>query len=265
MTEADKLDMTVPENVTAYGRYLLALYQKVGGMAFDGHIASGEEVSVKREIRYFVDRLTYELPGIAPGFLISIIETYDLLYRLAYGHEPHASVHHYLYGKCMDAWLRRDPEMTQIMAMRFVQREMRVAPQIVSFEVTSWFCSVIEDWCKGLEKESSFTACGVGESLDRITILLNENLYAYLGSEQCKIKGLWFKSFVVDRPESLTTSDLSSYYQYLSHFAPVYLSSGESADLIDGVVAILLDRKDLHPFEYETYRLSREITERFRA
>lgn len=258
-------DISAPENLMAYGHYLLAFYQSVGGLAIDGHVATGLELATRHELRSFSDRLGSMLPQMPVRSLVEMAELYDLTYRLGFGKKPDAKIYGYVHAKCKDAWLSGRRDMSELMMARLVQREMQTGVQAVNPDIAGWFCAVIEDWCRELNRWASFNNIGVGESLGRLSILLNENLYAYYGSGQLMVKAKWVDMALCDDLRLLSTEDLKSYHQFLSYFASVYLPEDKVRNLTDCAVTELLTRDNLHPFEREACRLGSEIANRFRA
>ncbi len=209
---AESIDI---DSLISQARQLLSRYQAAGGGDIDSHRSSVEERAAAIEIRNLTDSIAAMLPTADADSLDTLIELHDILHRMGYYRAPSPELHSAARQRFVEAWLHGDKRISATRVAALVAKQIRRNQDDVSPKMLDWYCRTMGDWCSQLCYADSFSDLPPAENYNRLTILLNENLWAYIPGDQTSAKRRWINANTVSDPSSLSPTVRDAYDSFI--------------------------------------------------
>lgn len=203
------------DSLISQARQLLSRYQVAGGGDIDSHRASVEERAAAIDIRDLADSIADMLPTADADSLDTLIDLHDILYRMGYYRAPSHELHSAARQRFVDAWLHGDKRISATRVAALVAKQIRRNQDDVSPKMLDWYCRTVGDWCSQLSYADTFADISPIENYNRLTIMLSENLWAYIPGDQTSAKRRWINANTVSDPSALSPSLRDAYDSFI--------------------------------------------------
>lgn len=203
------------DSLISQARQLLSRYQAAGGGDIDSHRSSVEERAAAIEIRNLTDSIAAMLPTADADSLDTLIELHDILHRMGYYRAPSSELHSAARQRFVEAWLHGDKRISATRVAALVAKQIRRNQDDVSPKMLDWYCRTMGDWCAQLYYADRFSDLPPAENYNRLTIMLNENLWAYIPGDQTSAKRRWINANTVSDPASLSPTVRDAYDSFI--------------------------------------------------
>jgi len=230
------MDMTVPSaydvdygdaaEVCGYQQLLCKMFEKAGGLSYPDsrtnsairHVQKDGQVWLKEVKRLIASILEAPpqgktLPGL--GDIPGLLSSYDIFYRICNG-SPCFDYLRKVKLKTAMRWLKGDKAITKTDVALLLLQEVHRDNRTLERRYSDFSIGVMGTWIEELTGYGRFRNTPYPEALRRLGYLLNEDLFAYLGSrEQRRIKEMWTNSYAVDDFTVLDTTALLEYIGFI--------------------------------------------------
>lgn len=203
------------DSLISQARQLLSRYQTAGGGKIDGHRASVEEQTAAIEVRDLADSIAAMMPTADPDSLDTLMDLHDILHRMGYYRAPSPELHSAARRRFVDAWLHGDKRISATRVATLVAKQIRHNQADLPPKMIDWYCRTMSDWCSQLSYADSFADIPPVENYNRLTIMLNENLWAYIPGDQTSAKRRWINANTVSDPSTLSPAVRDAYDSFM--------------------------------------------------
>ena len=203
------------DSLISQARQLLSRYQTAGGGKIDGHRASVEEQTAAIEVRDLADSIAAMMPTADPDSLDTLMDLHDILHRMGYYRAPSPELHSAARRRFVDAWLHGDKRISATRVAALVGKQIRHNQADLPPKMIDWYCRTMGDWCSQLSYADSFADIPPVENYNRLTIMLNENLWAYIPGDQTSAKRRWINANTVSDPSTLSPAVRDAYDSFM--------------------------------------------------
>lgn len=203
------------DSLISQARQLLSRYQAAGGGNPDGHRPSLEERAAAIEVRDLADRIAAMLPTADADSLDTLVDLHDILYRMGYYRAPSTELHSAARQRFVNAWLHGDKRISATRVAALVAKQIHRNQDGVSQKMLDWYCRTMGDWCSQLSYADRFADIPPAENYNRLTIMLNENLWAYIPGDQTSAKRRWINANTVSDPSALSPAVRDAYDSFI--------------------------------------------------
>ncbi|GEM_PF-2602903 len=203
------------DSLISQARQLLSRYQTAGGGKIDGHRASVEEQTAAIEVRDLADSIAAMMPTADPDSLDTLMDLHDILHRMGYYRAPSPELHSAARRRFVDAWLHGDKRISATRVATLVAKQIRHNQADLPPKMIDWYCRTMGDWCSQLSYADSFADIPPVENYNRLTIMLNENLWAYIPGDQTSAKRRWINANTVSDPSTLSPAVRDAYDSFM--------------------------------------------------
>lgn len=203
------------DSLISQARQLLSRYQATGGGDIDGHRSSVEERSAAIEVRNLADSIAAMIPTADADRLDTLVDLHDILYRMGYYRAPSPALHIAARQRFVDAWFHGDKRISATRVAALVGRQIRRNPADVAPKMLDWYCRTMGDWCSQLSYADRFADIPPAENYNRLTLMLNENLWAYIPGDQTSAKRRWINANTVSDPSALSPAVRDAYDSFI--------------------------------------------------
>lgn len=202
------------DSLISQSRQLLSRYQAAGGLT-DGHRPSVEEQTAAIEVRDLADSIAAMMPTADPDSLDTLMDLHDILHRMGYYRAPSPELHSAARRRFVDAWLHGDKRISATRVAALVGKQIRHNQADLPPKMIDWYCQTMGDWCSQLSYADSFADIPPVENYNRLTIMLNENLWAYIPGDQTSAKRRWINANTVSDPSTLSPAVRDAYDSFM--------------------------------------------------
>ncbi len=203
------------DSLISQARQLLSRYQTAGGGKIDGHRASVEEQTAAIEVRDLADSIAAMMPTADPDSLDTLMDLHDILHRMGYYRAPSPELHSAARRRFVDAWLHGDKRISATRVAALIGKQIRHNQADLPPKMIDWYCRTMGDWCSQLSYADSFADIPPVENYNRLTIMLNENLWAYIPGDQTSAKRRWINANTVSDPSTLSPAVRDAYDSFM--------------------------------------------------
>jgi len=255
LPKALKLDYSNAEELYAYYMLLGKTYERNGGL---NSPKTYKLQSIDQEARYWLKGMEeYLLDGPIADVPL-LLEAYDFIYRVCYRKVP-TSFCNDIRIKTVQKWLKGDKSLNYTGILQVLWPMMMANFRNVDQRYRDFYISIIDSWITELMAFGKFRGISDIEAYQRLTILLQEDLYEYLaGMEKKKgdTKKKWVAIYKADDFRQLNTPALRAYIPFIRIAAIYGYHPCEDSDaLYVALITELETRPDLHPYYREAIRL----------
>lgn len=203
------------DSLISQARQFLSRYQTAGGGLTGGHRPSVEEQTAAIEVRDLADSIAAMMPTADPDSLDTLMDLHDILHRMGYYRAPSPELHSAARRRFVDAWLHGDKRISATRVAALVGKQIRHNQADLPPKMIDWYCRTMGDWCSQLSYADSFADIPPVENYNRLTIMLNENLWAYIPGDQTSAKRRWINANTVSDPSTLSPAVRDAYDSFM--------------------------------------------------
>lgn len=275
------IDYTDVDEVCGYQLLLCKLFEKAGGFLYPPVTNSeireiqGEGRIWLREVRDLIaslleapvnpaahdgDRMTLDaIPG--------LLSSYDFFYRVCNG-EPCPGYLREIRLRTADRWLRGDRSISTTDVVIMLLKEVAYDIRTLEKRYTDYSVGVMGKWIDELTRYGRFRDIPLREAYSRLRYLIQDNLFAYLGSrQQDGIKRRWVETYSVPnarvtRIGMIDAFDTKTLYEYIGFIRTAsgrgYCENPDDDSKYACLWAEYASRPDVHPFHRKAIEIDLE-------
>lgn len=261
LPEASAIDYTNADEICGYQLMLCKVYGQAGGFERPSATNAAIREALKqgcvwlREVKPIIDGIisptTISPRHITLGELPDILSAYDILFRLCNGSHCLGYIRE-VKLKAVDRWLKGDKTISETEIALMILSEVNRDARSLERRYSEYALGIMERWIDELTANGNFANIALSEAYRRLTHLLNNNLYVYLGrQEQPKAKARWISEYTLtdSQIDTLDTKTLRHYIAFANAASRLEHQSIDKQDASHArLISHLLSRPDLHPF-----------------
>lgn len=264
--DADVINYSDAEEVCGYQMLLCKLYEACGGFSYP-RVTNTNIRFIESQGRVWLGNVKNRIDGIVesktsaltladiPGLLAS----YDFLYRICNG-TPCCDYLKRIRLAAVQRWLNGDKSISSTDVALMIADEMKRDMRGLDGRYSTYYFRTEEQWVDELACHGRFMNLPLREVYDRLRLLLNQDLFAYLNSkEQQRFKRKWVET---NKLTDLSTIDIPAHWAYIGFIrTATHLGYNECEDEQSQyfqLLSILASRPDLHPFYKDAIRIEIE-------
>ncbi len=187
-----------------------------------------------------------------------LLESYDFFFRVCHGKDDSEYIRE-IRLKTVNCWIKGDSSISRTDVVLELLKEINRDNRTLKNRYSSYALQISGEWIEDLVRYGKFQEITLLEAYHRLSYLIKENLFAYLGNkEQFEYKTRWIKIYTLTEVEleKLDTPTLTAYINFAKSVAQF-----EQRNLQDittqyhHLLTHLSSRPDIHPFLHETLEI----------
>ena len=281
---AADVDYTNVEEICDYQILLSKIFEESGGLVWP-QVVNPIIIEVQRqgaywlkEVRQIISQvlirpITADMPSHStlrlrdiPG----ILDSYDICHRICKG-VPELDYIRDVRLKIVDRWLNGDKDISQTDIVLCILKEADCGGRYLDNRYLTYAYSILGTWVDELIQGGRFPGIPLDEAYARLIYMIKEDLSAYIGKAQSKVKKIWVKEYsipcgLVKTIDSLDTKTLQNYIIFVRYASALgYLADEYLGKNTDHLCSQLESRPDVHPFLREAIRIDLRDRGRYSA
>ncbi len=247
------IDYADARETIGYGHLLIShIYAKSGG-TFATQL-SRELSPLLKEGKTWIDRTEKSLSTLPVAEIVPLIECLDMMHRICYGAMMPESVMEAAMQRVFSSLMKGDPTVNRVHLAKLIQRRLRTDARWSGGRMLEWYCDIISLWCDGMNPRHVSPGNDLDNTLQRLTVLLSESLYAQFGNLEDTVKKEWAERFAAIEIAALDSPTLRTYRLFLIE-ASRYLNPADALSLANEAAVLLADDDTLHPYERQALQM----------
>ena len=176
------------EEVTEFAGRLIELGNSLGVLSGEKRLQSREAIAIYQAAKGWVTTVKKQMLTMSPGESLRLIDTYEIMHRIAYWTSPNAEEMNRIRLAAFDAMIHGDKDVDEYIMFRTIRKAVSQRDKAFFDKPLSWSCMALELWYKEAVKGFDNTILSDYDIQSRINILLESDLYAYAGRNQDQFK-----------------------------------------------------------------------------
>lgn len=191
------------EEVAEYAGRLIDLSNSLGVLSCEKRLQSREAIVIYQAAKGWVNTVKKQMLTMSPGESLRLIDTYEIMHRIAYCTSPNVEEMNRIKLTSFDAMIHGDKDVDEYIMFRTIRKAVSQRDKAFFDKPLSWSCMALERWYKEAVKGYDNTMHSDYDIQSRINILLESDLYAYAGRNQDQFK----KSLIEKHKQNFETYD----------------------------------------------------------
>lgn len=218
---------------------------------------AGEKAELRRQAKTWVNNVERHLGSLTMGDSLTALDYYDLIHRIAFNAPADSGYLNRHKLNAFDSYMRGDTTVNAYTLQHTVAQEIRRRNRAFFGQPLRWESVCLDRWHKQFPCGCSLTPLGDYDTLQRVTLLLSADLWAFETRNEAAYKRRLFDSHdrYLDHTNTMDTPTLSALNRFLSAGAP-YLTSSDFLTREAAITRALLTRPDLNPYTRAALTLS---------
>ena len=176
------------EEVTEFAGRLIELGNSLGVLSGEKRLQSREAIAIYQAAKGWVNTVKKQMLAMSPAESLRLIDTYEIMHRIAYWTSPNAEEMNRLKLAAFDAMIHGDKDVDEYIMFRTIRKAVSQRDKAFFDKPLSWSCMALERWYKEAVKGFDKATLSDYDIQSRINILLESDLYAYAGRAQDQFK-----------------------------------------------------------------------------
>lgn len=175
-------------DTTGYSTLIFAVANEAGLLSPTGNKQSYEAIQAIRLAKEWIYNVNNKIGEMEPGDAMDMLAPYDLMHRLAHhSPTPKAFADEYLL-KAFEARIHGDESVNEYHLYRFIKEKLDRRDKSYFGRPLEWYASSLDRWFKKFRNGSASDNFSDYDTLEIVSILLSEDLFAFTGSDQNTFK-----------------------------------------------------------------------------
>ncbi len=171
-------------DATGYATLILAVANEAGLLLTNGTKQSYEAIQTTRLAKEWVYNVKANIGEMEAGHAMDMLAPYDLMHRLAHhSPTPKAFADEYLL-KAFEARIHGDSSVNEYHLYRFIKEKLDCRDKSYFGRPLEWYASSLDRWFKKFRNGSASENLSVYDTLEIVSILMSEDLFAFVGRDQ---------------------------------------------------------------------------------
>lgn len=202
------------EEIKSHAHLLTMRYQKAGGLNIDGHVPSGEERMLQKEIRSYLPIMLDRIENGTAKDIYELNGLYDMSSRIS-GLKTSSDFASRQFVRAVSLWLKGDKSITEEELMLILRPVLMKDMGAVDDKYSSWYFDLEERWLNELEYSCGFGSASFCQCMQRFSLLLREDLWVYYPDNADNVKQRWVKNNVNADVADMPLDSLYAYRGFL--------------------------------------------------
>ena len=247
------VDYSNVDDATGYATLIFAVANEVGILSPNVNKQSYEAIQTIKLAKEWVYNVKSKIGEIEAGQAMDMLAPYDLMHRLAHhSPTPKAFADEYLL-KAFEARIHGDDSVNEYHLYRFIKEKLDRRDKTYFGRPLEWYASSLDRWFKKFKNGSAIETMSDYDTLEIVSILMSEDLYAFTGSDQNTFKKLLFDNHrhLLDNIDFYELKELEALSHFLS-WAGKFMPQHQFCDYTNAITATRI----AHPETNRFYRLT---------
>lgn len=218
---------------------------------------AGEKAELRRQAKTWVSNVERHLGSLTMGDSLTTLDYYDLIHRIAFNAPADSGYLNRHKLNAFDSYMRGDTTVNAYTLQHTVAQEIRRRNSAFFGRPLRWESVCLDRWHKQFPGGCSITPLNDYDTLQRVTLLLSADLWAFETRNEAAYKRRLFDSHTryLSLTDTMDTPTLSALNRFLSAGAP-YLTSSDFLASEATIARSLLTHPDLNPYTRAALTLS---------
>lgn len=177
--DIDSIDFGNIDDVSGLASLILSKANDLGMFLINASRRSKEVVRLVGLAKRWLDSVTPRMISFSPGEALSLVDTYDFMYRIACRQHADKDYLDKIRLAAFEACIHGDKSVDEYALYRAIGRAIHFKEKAFLGRPLQWFCLSTERWYKKLK--ASNESSSDYDTIQQVAILLEADLYAYEG------------------------------------------------------------------------------------
>lgn len=183
------------DEVNDFAVRLMEIGNSLGVLSDEKSLQSREAIAIYQAAKGWVNTVKKQMLTMSPGESLRLIDIYEIMHRIAFSASPNAEETNKIKLAAFNAMIHGDKNVDEYIMFRVIRNEVRKRNKAFYDKPLTWSCLAEERWHKQAVDGFDRTTLSEYDIISRITILLENDLYAYEGHNQDKFKQRLFEKY----------------------------------------------------------------------
>lgn len=258
--DIDSVDFSNVADISGFASLILAQANFSGifsGKNFDFSDARELRMTARR----WLQRVEERLSNFTAGEALTLSDYYDLVHRVGFDKAAESNFLNRYRMNAFEAYIRGDTSVDQYTLYHVVANEVSRRKPLFLSRPLQWMAFCIEEWYEQFHKSIKHITLSDYDVLQRITILLESNLFAFCGSQQEAFKQLLVQTYLplTEKIADMDSITQKSLLMFVRSIYGKYLDSDTAWELETEIMTSLSTSPSLTPHARQAYRLDCEL------
>lgn len=201
------------------------------------------------------------MPTFTTGEALTLSEYYDLVHRVGFGKAAESNSLDRYRMSAFEAYISGDRSVDQYTLYHAVAHEVSRRNQLFLGRPLQWMTFYIDEWYEQFHKSIKHITLSDYDVLQRITILLESDLFAFCGSRQEAFKRQLVRTYLpfTEKIADMDSTTQKSLLSFVRSIYGKYLDSDTAWGLETEIMNRLSISPSLTPHDRHAYRLDCEF------
>lgn len=243
------VDYSNVDDAAGYAALILAVANEVELLLPNGTKQSYEAIQTIRLAKEWVYNVKNKIGEMEVGDAMDMLALYDLMHRLAHhSPTPKTFADEYLL-KAFEARIHGDELVNEYHLYRFIKEKLDRRDKTYFGRPIEWYASSLDRWFKKFRNGRAVEDMSDYETLEILSILMSEDLFAFTGSDQNTFKKKLFENHrhFLDNIDLYGLKELEA----LSHFlfwSRKFMSQQQFYDYTNAITAAQIANPETNRF-----------------
>ena len=134
---------------------------------------------IVKDARVWTDQVRSRIETFSPGIGLTLIATFQLIYRLAYNYSCDNELCDSIKLRAFDAYMNGDKTVDTYLLYRTISAEIRAHNIAFIGRPLTWLSTILDKWHRNFKTGTSTAKLSEYDASQQVNILLDEDLYAF--------------------------------------------------------------------------------------
>ena len=258
--DIEAVDFSNVADISSFASLILSQANFLG--IFSG---KDSDFSDARELRMVAKRWLQRTGEVMPvstaGEALTLSDYYDLVHRVGFGKAADNNFLDRYRIRAFEAYIRGDRSVDQYTLYHVVANEVSRRNPLFLGRPLQWMALCIEEWYEQFRNGTKHLTLSDYDVLQRVTILLGSDLFAFCGSQQETFKHRLVQSYLplTEKIADMDSITQKSLLMFVRSIHGKYLDSDTARELETEIMTRLSTSPSLTPHARHAYRLDCEF------
>ncbi|MDE6091248.1 MAG: hypothetical protein K2G41_11185 [Duncaniella sp.] len=236
-------------DATGYATLILSVANDAGMLYPTGNKQSYEAIQTIKLAKEWVYNVRTNICKMEAGHAMDMLAPYDLMHRLAHhSSTPKAFADEYLL-KAFEARVHGDRSVNEYHLYRFIKEKLNRRDKSYFGRPLEWYASSLDRWYKKFRNGRASENLSDYDTLEIVSILMSEDLFAFAGSDQNTFKKRLFDNHrnLLDNIDFYGLKELEALSHYIS-WSGKFMSQDKFCNYSNAITLAQIARPETNRF-----------------
>lgn len=194
LLDLSSVDFDKVDEVNRFAGNLINLGSSLGAIGDSTRLQTKEAIAIYQVAKGWVNTVQSPLLSMSPSDAVRVIDTYEVMYRIANWTSVKPIEIDNVKLTAFEAMIHGDKNVDEYVMFRLIRKAIRQREKVFLGKPLKWSCLKEDQWHKKAKKGFDHTKLSDYDILNRASILLESDLYAFEGSPQLDFKRQLFNT-----------------------------------------------------------------------